>query len=152
MLTRFVLHHHIVEGGVAPDHYDLRLENEKNNKVDSYALPNGIPDIGQTTHLAIYTFPHTKGILNTEGNHRRANGQIDRYTIVDKGFYQITKETANTKEFVLNGRDKNYRFVLIKTKHKKEYYIKSLPLDSRFVFSEHLTATQMLNLLTEVKT
>lgn len=150
MLTRFVLHHHVVEGGVAPDHYDLRLENEKDHKVDSYALPKGMPEIGQPPHLAIFTFPHTKGILNTEGNHRRENGQIDHYTIVEKGFYQLVHSTTNTREYVLNGRTKNYRFVFIKTKNKKEFYMKALQLDPRYVFNEHLTATQMLKILSEV--
>lgn len=149
MLTRFVLHHHIVEDGTAPPHYDLRLENEHGGKVDSYALPKGIPEIGKDLNLAIFTFPHTKGILNTEGNLRRANGQIDHYVIVDKGFYQITKKTPNTIEYTLNGRDNDYRIVMIKSKTKKEFFVKSLTPDPRFVFKEQLSVSEKIKILYE---
>jgi DNA ligase D-like protein (predicted ligase)/DNA ligase D-like protein (predicted 3'-phosphoesterase) len=94
-------------------HYDLRLE--KDGVLKSWAVPKGIPDVGQKV-LAVETEDHPYEYASFEGEIPKGQYGAGTVKIWDKGHYE-TKLWENDKiEVTLDGERLKGRYILVRLK------------------------------------
>ena len=117
----YVLHKH--KADKAGLHYDFRYE--RNGKLYSWALPKGMPPIGEK-RLAIYTEPHSMEWKNFEGKIPKGEYGAGEVEIYDKGNLEIIEEKPSEKiTFILNGRRYEGKYSLVRLDKEKWLMIKS---------------------------
>ena len=94
-------------------HYDLRLE--KDGVLKSWAVPKGIPEVGQKV-LAVETEDHPYDYSSFEGEIPKGQYGAGTVKIWDKGHY-VAKLWENDKiEVTLDGNRLKGRFILVRLK------------------------------------
>jgi len=94
-------------------HYDLRLE--KDGVLKSWAVPKGIPEVGQKV-LAVETEDHPYDYASFEGEIPKGQYGAGTVKIWDKGHYE-TKLWENDKiEVTLDGNRLKGRYILVRLK------------------------------------
>jgi len=82
-------------------HYDLHLEDGIGH-YESWAVPKGLPKLGDGQRLAIRTAEHSEEEASFEGVISSGYGKGETH-IVDQGAYIPIDETATRKLFQLQG-------------------------------------------------
>lgn len=83
-------------------HYDLRLEHD--GVLVSWAVPRGIPAIGERNHLAVMTEPHPLEYLDFAGTIPHGQYGAGEMTIWDTGVYEAEKWRDDEVIFTATGR------------------------------------------------
>ncbi len=105
---RFTYHEH----WATRHHFDLRLERE--DYVQSFAIPKGLPLKPHIRRLAIETEPHPFWILDFEGVIPEGYYGAGEMKIVDTGTYEILKETPKELKIKFNGSKIKGVYVFVK--------------------------------------
>jgi bifunctional non-homologous end joining protein LigD len=94
-------------------HYDLRLEKE--GVLKSWAVPKGIPDVGQKV-LAVETEDHPYEYGSFEGEIPKGQYGAGTVKIWDKGQYETKFWESDKIEVILDGQRLHGRYVLVRLK------------------------------------
>ena len=94
-------------------HYDLRLEKE--GVLKSWAVPKGIPDVGQKV-LAVETEDHPYEYGSFEGEIPKGQYGAGTVKIWDKGHYETKFWEGDKIEVILDGQRLHGRYVLVRLK------------------------------------
>ncbi|WP_460797634.1 ATP-dependent DNA ligase [Microbacterium sp. GXF0217] len=96
-------------------HFDLRIERD--GVLVSWAVPKGIPELGERNHLAVMTEPHPLEYLEFHGEIPAGEYGAGSMTIWDTGTVEIEKWRDDEVIAVFRGRGPlgNARLALIRT-------------------------------------
>ncbi|WP_448656059.1 ATP-dependent DNA ligase [Microbacterium lacticum] len=98
-------------------HYDLRLERD--GVLVSWAVPRGMPAVGDRNHLAVMTEPHPLEYLDFAGTIPAGQYGAGTMTVWDAGVYRAEKWRSDEVIFTATGRAGGplgeARFALIRT-------------------------------------
>jgi DNA ligase D-like protein (predicted ligase)/DNA ligase D-like protein (predicted 3'-phosphoesterase) len=102
-------------------HWDFRLE--RGGVLISWAVPKGVPEEPESTHLAVHTEDHPIEYGGFEGIIPKGQYGAGEVKIWDKGFYVPIKWSGEKIEVYLAGQRLNGRYELVKMKDKEDWLI-----------------------------
>lgn len=98
-------------------HLDLRLE--MNGVLRSWALPKGLPSDTSTKRLAIQTEDHPLKYLAFEGTIPKSEYGGGEMWILNRGEYEMIKQSERSYKFVLKGTNWRGEYLLYNTSDKQ---------------------------------
>jgi bifunctional non-homologous end joining protein LigD len=133
--TRFVVHEHHARRL----HWDLRLEHD--GVLESWAIPNGIPEDPQSNRKAIHVEDHPLSYIDYEGDIPAGNYGAGEVSIWDRGDYETEKREDGKLVVVFRGERLHGRYALFRTgKEERDWMIHRMdpPVEPRDPFPERL--------------
>ena len=139
VVSKFIIHKHDTDRKKGHPHFDLRIENNPNDKtLYSWALPKGIPDKFGEKLLAVFTEPHDPkwyddfddvtipkgqygaGKVDAHNKGRVVKWSANRYNIVFSIIEDNVGELKKYDTFVLH-KIKYNNWVIFKVKNNDKY-------------------------------
>ncbi len=97
-------------------HWDLRLEHD--GALESWAIPNGIPEDPSENRLAVHVEDHPLEYLDFEGEIPGGSYGAGAVTIWDRGTYEVEKRAEGKRTVIFHGERLRGRYALFRTRGK----------------------------------